>query len=162
MWPIRVVSFTSLSEAMCCRGITSTCVGAWGLMSRKATQCPFSATIAAGISFLTIRQNKQSVLIAYLGLELRRSNDGCGCDDGGLEPQGRGTERDRLPPVPERIVDFVRLEATLRSDRECDRARLRTANDRTAFALENQAGRGTDRTPSIGSGYLRVNLRKPR
>ena len=58
---LQRATFKSFSDDTCWRGMTRMCVGACGLMSRKATQCAFSATTDAGISFLTMRQNKQSV-----------------------------------------------------------------------------------------------------
>ena len=47
--------------AWCSLGITSTCVGACGLMSRKARTRSVSWTTSAGISPATMRQNRQSL-----------------------------------------------------------------------------------------------------
>ncbi len=53
-------SASSTASWWCSLGTTRTCVGACGLMSRKATVVSVSATTVAGISPATIRQNRQS------------------------------------------------------------------------------------------------------
>src|SRR5687768_14728123 len=63
--------------AWCCLGITSTWVGACGLMSRKASTRSVSWTTSAGISPATMRQNRQSVTVATLE---PRSARGTGLD----------------------------------------------------------------------------------
>ncbi len=48
--------------AMCLRGMTSTCVGAWGFTSSNATVSASSWTIFAGSFFSTILQKRQSAI----------------------------------------------------------------------------------------------------
>src|SRR4051812_28778257 len=59
--------FTSMALATCTRGITSTCVGAVGLMSRNANVPSVSGTTSAGMSPARILQNGQSAATAYEG-----------------------------------------------------------------------------------------------
>src|SRR3569832_3011308 len=68
---VRYISPTSTSRlgsrslmlAMCFFGITSTCTGACGWMSRKASTASFSNTVSGLIWPLTILQKRQSLLM---------------------------------------------------------------------------------------------------
>src|SRR3989344_885252 len=69
-WAIDIIServserplSKSRTPAICSLGMTSTCTGACGLMSRKASAFGDSATTSAGIFLLTIRQKRQSAI----------------------------------------------------------------------------------------------------
>src|SRR5687768_14845499 len=83
-------------------------------MSRKAIQCPFSATMVAGISFLTMRQNRQSVATSGTPpIELRRSNHRGRRDDGRLESQCRGADGRENPSALLGDGDLFSLQAPL-------------------------------------------------
>ena len=56
----------SLIVAMCLRGIISTWVGAWGLMSRNAIAVSDSKITSAGLSPARILQNRQSSFGTFL------------------------------------------------------------------------------------------------
>src|SRR5262245_13872993 len=54
---------------MCSFGISSTCVGACGSMSRNASTSPVSSTLSQGISPFTILQNRQSAMTTLLAVQ---------------------------------------------------------------------------------------------
>ena len=63
-WSSAAVS--SLSVARCRLGMTSACIGAWGLMSLSTNSWSSSYTNVAGISFAAILQNRQSAMVSGL------------------------------------------------------------------------------------------------
>src|SRR5437764_3453775 len=81
---------------MCSRGITSTCVGAAGLMSRNAYVRSVASTFVDGTSPATIRQNRQPLIGSLAFGSLTGPNATLGTRGRG-RPAGRGGR-----PLPRR------------------------------------------------------------
>src|SRR4051812_7009435 len=89
----------------CSFGTTTTCVGACGAMSRKASTRSVSSTVVEGTSPATIAQNRQSLMPpswlvareveadAPAQAEQQRHDDGAPADRG--QPRGGGARRGR-------------------------------------------------------------------
>src|SRR5262249_23305443 len=123
--PIRAASSSarSLIEATCLVGMSSTWVGAWGLISSKASRCSSRNTSRVGISLRVNLQKRHSAMAPPGALALvadrraRGKHERRGTDpsEGGHRSDPRGGARGDRHRLREAVLHLHRLPGPVRA-----------------------------------------------